>query len=84
MDRSCIDELKIQKFKSSRFLQRLLFLTLQRPELALRCWLLVGKTNVYGTVPTAALRILIFSPTSTRQEFVPQPKLMPIDRPRKV
>jgi len=24
-----------------------------RPEFALHCWQLVGKTNVYGTVPTA-------------------------------
>jgi len=54
-----------------------------RPELALHCWQLVGKTNVYGTAPTAALHILIASPTSARRDFDPQPKLVLIYRPRR-
>jgi len=52
------------------------------PELALHCWQLVGKTNVYVTAPTAALHILIASHTSARKDFDPQPKLLLICRPR--
>jgi len=58
-------------------------LTTQWTELALHCWQLVGKTDVYGTAPTAALHILIASPTSARMDFEPQPKLVLIYRPRK-
>jgi len=39
-----------------------------RPELALHCWQLVGKNNVYGTAPTAAQHILIASPTSAQKD----------------
>ena len=44
-------------------------------------WQLAGKTNVYRTAPTAALHILFASPTSARQDFNPQPKLVLIYRP---
>jgi len=49
----------------------------------LHCWQLVGKTNVYGTAPTAALHILIASPESAPKDFDPLPKLVLIYRPRK-
>jgi len=69
-------------YKVLRFSIATLTFTTHWPELALHCWQLVGKTNVYGTAPTAALHILIASPTSARQDFDPQPQLVLIYRPR--
>jgi len=45
-DEHSISALSMQ---SSRVLYRLLLLTLQRSELALHCWQLICKTNIYGT-----------------------------------
>ena len=41
----------------------------------LQSWQLAGKTNVYGTAPTAALHILFASPTSARQDFNLDPEI---------
>jgi len=69
------------KSKSSNFSIATRTLTTQLPH----CWQLVGlgKINVYGTAPTAAIRVLIASPTSARKDLDPQLKLLLIYRPRK-
>jgi len=80
-----IPRVKVKKMSNSNCSIAALTLTTQWPELTLglHCWQLVGKTNVYGTAPTAALHILIANPTSARKDFDPQPKLVLIYRPRK-
>jgi len=77
-----VSNLQIQS-SNSNFSIATLTLTTQWPEHALHCLQLVGKTNVYGTAPMAALHILIASPTSARKDFDPQLKLVLIYRPQK-
>jgi len=66
--------------QSSRFLQRLLLLTLHQPEFrtvagSLQYSVKTILLGIYGTAPTAALHILISAP---------QPKLVQIDYPERM
>jgi len=63
-------KLKFQFFYSDSYIDK----SVTRARFTL--WQLVGKNNVYGTAPTAALHISIASSTSARKDYDPHPKLV--------